>query len=183
MTWLDQSYVRGINFHRDAGELTVAKRILLATLVFSLLGSSACVGESLPAGQASGQTVPAECATYADCGAGMICKGASPNTHGVCVWQAERGGGEPKMGYDAPGKGLLGTVYGQPMIRRLPPPGVSPQQAGGTWDIRTGTYYPPEGGGWRYQPGPDHGFNGKWVFDSGLTNPSPGADVIDSTAN
>ncbi|MGO9449836.1 MAG: hypothetical protein ACLQDV_02145 [Candidatus Binataceae bacterium] len=84
------------------------------------------------------------------------------------------------MAYDSPGKGLLGTIYGQPMLRRQPPPGVPQEQAGGTWDTATATYYPPGGGGWRYQPGPDNGFNGKWIFSPALRNSSPGSDVIDS---
>src|SRR5579875_3783208 len=40
---------------------------------------------------------------------------------------------------------------------------------------------PPQGGGWRYQPGPNHGFGGRWVFNPALINPAPGQEVIDST--
>jgi len=154
----------------------MSKRILFATIGLSLLAGSACLGESTPA------TPSPECVTAADCGAGMICQGASPKTRGVCVSPAELGNVKPKMAYDAPGRGMVGTVYGQPILRRQPPRGVPADQAGGTWDTANAIYYPPGGGGWRYQPGPDRGFNGKWIFDPGLKNPSPGADQVGSPA-
>jgi hypothetical protein len=154
----------------------VPRRILFATILLSLLGGSACLGEP-----SATQGSPTECTTVADCPAGMICQGASPNTRGVCI-APELGHIEPKMAYDTPGRGMIGTVYGQPMIRRQPPRGVSADQAGGTWDTANAIYYPPRGGGWRYQPGPDRGFNGTWIFDPALKNPSPGADQVGSPA-
>ncbi len=173
--------LRHLKKHRLEMTRIVPKRILPVTLILCLFGCTACAGESVQATQ-SGQAAPKECATYADCEPGMICQGASPNTRGVCVAPASSGELGHRMGYDAPGKGLLGTIYGQPIIRRRPPIGVPAEQAGGTWDLRTGTYYPPGGGGWRYQPGPDRGFNGKWIFDPALRNPSPGSDVVGEPA-
>jgi hypothetical protein len=82
------------------------------------------------------------------------------------------------MAIDVPPKGLLGSVFGQPMIKGRPPVGAPEDQAGGTWDLETGTYYPPQGGGWRYAPGPDRGFGGHWFFDSRLKNPAPGKNVV-----
>ena len=90
-------------------------------------------------------------------------------------------GVKSRMGYDSPGRGLLGTIYGQPVIEGRPPAGVPTDQAGGTWDLATGTYYPPQGGGWRYQPGPDHGFGGVWSYDPNLRNAAPGQSVMKPT--
>jgi hypothetical protein len=146
----------------------MSKRILLATIVLSMLVGTACTVAA----------APINCATVADCPSGMICQGASPSAHGVCVSPSDLRHDESEIAHDAPGAGLLGTIFGQPMIRRQPPRGVSADQAGGTWDTANAIYYPPGGGGWRYQPGPDRGFNGKWIFEPTLKNPSPGADQV-----
>jgi hypothetical protein len=165
--------VAGVNF----ALVCPASKMRSSWLAVSFLsGVLPCCGGSLAAGQNAAVN---ECSSYADCPSNMICLGASPTTTGRCVQPSHLKNG--KLAHDRSFAGQLGTIYGQPMIRGTPPFGVPSAQAGGTWDTGTGTYYPPQGGGWRYQPGPNHGFGGRWVFNPALINPAPGQEVIDST--
>lgn len=70
----------------------------------------------------------------------------------------------PRIAYDALPKGYLGSIYGHPIVQGEPPAGARPSDKGGVWDMKRGTYRPPRGGKWVYQPGGANGFAGAWVY-------------------
>jgi hypothetical protein len=92
----------------------------------------------------------------------MICAGAGGGATGSCLWPQQLP--RPHMAYDPLPKGYLGSIYGQPMVPGQPPAGAPQSDAGGTWDMKTGTYRPPRGGKWSYRPGGANGFGGTWVY-------------------
>jgi len=71
---------------------------------------------------------------------------------------------QPRIATDLLPKGYLGSIYGHPIIQGQPPTGAPSSDAGGSWDMKTGSYRPPRGGQWVYRPAGANGFAGVWVY-------------------
>ncbi len=70
----------------------------------------------------------------------------------------------PRIAYDALPRGYLSSIYGHPIVQGEPPAGAPPSDKGGVWDMKSGTYSPPRGGKWVYEPAGANGFAGAWVY-------------------